>query len=1181
MNDTQHQHDIRCALSRFTAGNLAENTQDLLRVLGYRSGRTLKIEPNTAERFMEMFNNYGQLNPENALLRESDTVDFLFQITDDEIIKGIGQDTNFGTGELFDASIYQSYLFLAVKLRGKDYSRAALANITREVNKVFAMPALLIFQHGHSLTFAIIHRRPNRHERGRYVLEKVSLIKDIDVVSPHRAHVEILAELSVASLYREHKFSNFLELHQAWQKTLDISILNKRFYKEIADWYFWAVEQVRFPADAGEDITVRNATCVIRLITRLIFVWFLKERGLVSPALFKETEIAECLTSTEPGESTYYKAILQNLFFATLNQEMSTPDNPGSREFRSDEQPDNEVTSHYRYSRYFRDADEALRLFGQTPFLNGGLFESLDKPDPEDPKRVRYIDGFSDLDDNVLHVPNALFFTEAREVDLNTVYDTRNKRYTVQGLIQILNRYKFTVAENTPVEEEVALDPELLGRVFENLLAAYNPETGTTARKQTGSFYTPREIVNYMVDESLIAYFKRALPEDAETEAKLHQLFAYNREPHQFTGVETAKLINAIDTLKVLDPACGSGAFPMGILHKLVFLLGKLDPGNVQWWQRQIDRVNGTIKSAEKIDDSIIRESTIDELEREIDNINEAFERNELDYGRKLYLIENCIYGVDIQPIATQIAKLRFFISLIVNQRIDDTQENRGVRPLPNLETKFVTANTLLGVEKPAQMAIRNPEIDLKEEELAEVRRRHFTARTLHNKNRYRTRDAVLRHEIGALLKHDGFPSQTTEKIASWDPYNQNASADFFDSEWMFGIEQGFDLVIGNPPYAKSEHLSADLRQLLKRQYEQGSDLYDYFIFAGFKLVAEKGIFAYIANDSYVALPKKRPIRDLFLGNRLLHLVRAPAQTFEAAIYTAIFVLAKDEVSGSHIYMSGEINFPDFHYQENGVVEYATIHQMPDQKLLLSNKNTWVLRLLGFDNIEKFCRVLDTGIHSGNVRRKLFFKEDNGHRHRLLQGRQIQRFSVQWDSPKAKYRFCDIDYEPLPIPGIGRGGKPSRRDEHWGFGGAIENHHQPERLLMRQTDDDLIVAYHSEAELGRFYTDNTLHTILPKSPSVNLKYFLALFNSRLLNFVYHFVSQEAGKSQAQVKIAVVRKLPVVVPAEAAQRPIVALVDKILSAKGEDTAEFEREIDRHVYALYGLSEEEIRVVEEAE
>ena len=117
--------------------------------------------------------------------------------------------------------------------------------------------------------------------------------------------------------------------------------------------------------------------------------------------------------------------------------------------------------------------------------------------------------------------------------------------------------------------------------------------------------------------------------------SKLRHLLAYNDEPHPFTDAEVEHLINAIDTLKIVDPACGSGAFPMGILHKLVFLLRKLDPRNAQWRQRQIDRVQVAIAASEKIDDSTFRESAIAELEREIDSINEAFERNELDYGRK------------------------------------------------------------------------------------------------------------------------------------------------------------------------------------------------------------------------------------------------------------------------------------------------------------------------------------------------------------------------------------------------------------------------------------------------------------------------------------------------------------------------------------------------------------------
>jgi hypothetical protein len=157
----------------------------------------------------------------------------------------------------------------------------------------------------------------------------------------------------------------------------------------------------------------------------------------------------------------------------------------------------------YRFQDYFTDPETALAWFAGIPFLNGGLFECLDRP----AQGVR-VDGFSDRADNPLVVPDWLFFGDERSVDLNAVFGTSSKKYAVRGLLHIFDRYKFTIEENTPIEEEIALDPELLGKVFENLLAAYNPETGATARKQTGSFYTPRPIVDYMVDESLLAYLQ-------------------------------------------------------------------------------------------------------------------------------------------------------------------------------------------------------------------------------------------------------------------------------------------------------------------------------------------------------------------------------------------------------------------------------------------------------------------------------------------------------------------------------------------------------------------------------------------------------------------------------------------------------------------------------------------------
>ncbi len=264
-----------------------------------------------------------------------------------------------------------------------------------------------------------------------------------------------------------------------------------------------------------------------------------------------------------------------------------------------------------RYESYFKDPQVFLKLVeDKVPFMNGGLFECLDKPDPHLKGRqggdvILYEDGFSDRPDNLLRVPDYIFFDGDQHADLSDeLGDKKQKDVPVKGLINILKAYKFTVTENTPIEEDIALDPELLGQVFENLLASYNPETKTTARKQTGSFYTPREIVDYMVDESLMAYFsthlngvQRALPvvptatgEARCTPDKLRALLSYNDLPNPFNETETTQLINAIDNCKILDPACGSGAFPMGILHKLVHILHKLDPQNQRWKERQLEK---------------------------------------------------------------------------------------------------------------------------------------------------------------------------------------------------------------------------------------------------------------------------------------------------------------------------------------------------------------------------------------------------------------------------------------------------------------------------------------------------------------------------------------------------------------------------------------------------------------
>ncbi len=591
MPESVDQRTIATSLAEFLSRPLAVAAKNLLAELGYKSDRTLKLPSSNPKDFLNFIRpqiNEDSFNEAKALVPHWKTADLLFQLTDEELSShaSMFQETAIVPGLL------RSYLFFAIELTGDNYARGKFSAITRQFNRLFPMPVMVFFKHQGCLTIAVINRRRNKIDNDKDVLGKVTLIRDIDFAEPHRGHLDILASLALPNLVHPQKkpITDFDTLHSAWEHIFNVELLNERFYRELANWYFWALPQVEFPADLESDDEKRRATGLIRLLTRLIFCWFLKEKDLIPEKLFHPTDLAQLLKGFDPESetsSTYYQAILQNLFFATLNQRMGK-DGKGQpyRVFAKDEgfqknRATYDVNNLYRYEKLFAvPEDEALTHFADIPFLNGGLFECLDRTEEETEKK-RYLDGFSRNPKKRPHVPDRLFFDSGETADLSDVYDDKKRKAEkVTGLIHILNRYKFTIVENTPIDQEIALDPELLGKVFENLLASYNEETKTTARKQTGSFYTPRPIVDYMVDESLKAHLTRALVEkvamkEEDAKAGLDLLFAYTEKAHAFGPAEVATLIAAIDALKVLDPACGSGAFPMGVLHKLVYILGK------------------------------------------------------------------------------------------------------------------------------------------------------------------------------------------------------------------------------------------------------------------------------------------------------------------------------------------------------------------------------------------------------------------------------------------------------------------------------------------------------------------------------------------------------------------------------------------------------------------------------
>jgi len=522
----------------------------------------------------------------------------------------------------------------------------------------------------------------------------------------------------------------------------------------------------------------------------------------------------------------YYHSLLEPLFFQVLNTPIEK-----------------------------RNKNVKHRFWNDVPFLNGGLFE----PHLYDYYEVYYESGLSKYI-NTLKVLDSWFL----------------------DLFKIFEIYNFTIDESTSIDIDISVDPEMLGRIFENLLAEINPETGETARKSTGSYYTPRPIVEYMVDESLKQYLKTQidnapqpplklrggeggvmLPSPLEGEGKgegesldhkLSRLLSYGDWEIDLTESEKDSIIDALDRAKIIDPACGSGAFPMGILHKMLLVLQKIDPESKQWLSKKLAR----------IDNEILRK----ELEKKLKTEN-------WDYVHKLGIIQNSIYGVDIQPIAVEISKLRFFLSLIVDERIDDDKPNRGVVPLPNLEFKFVAANSLIELPK-AEDGLAESHKDI--ETLKKLRDAYFTAygdeKRRIEKEFKETQNKMFMH----ALNWQATGSQTY-KLSEWNPFSDEASS-WFDPEWMFGVKDRFDIVMANPPYIRIQSLDKEAIRYFSSHYTASTKNYDIYVLfdeVGFNLLNTKGCFAYIQSNKFLQADYGIGIRELLSKEKAVYKIPNPA----------------------------------------------------------------------------------------------------------------------------------------------------------------------------------------------------------------------------------------------------------------------------------------------------------------
>ena len=442
----------------------------------------------------------------------------------------------------------------------------------------------------------------------------------------------------------------------------------------------------------------------------------------------------------------------------------------------------------------------------------------------------------------------------------------------------------------------------------------------------------------------------------------------------------------------------------MGILHKLVFILGKLDPHNKLWKDRQL-------ANAVKIEDPVAREKWITDIEY-------SFERNEMDYGRKLYLIQNCIYGVDIQPIAVQIAKLRFFISLVVDQKRDEKRENRGISPLPNLETKFVAANTLIGLDKPKlgqKLILRNPLVVQKEKELGAVRQRYFTARTQKTKQKCKDDDSRLRTELSGLLVRDGFTGETALKVANWDPYDQNTHAEWFDPEWMFGVISGFDIVIANPPYIQLQKDNGKLANLYTKSgyktFNRMGDIYALFYENGVKNLRNNGYLCFITSNKWMRAGYGESLRSYLLAQNPIMLVDLGLGVFENAVVdTAILVIENSPNSNSLMGLTLSADAKDIDLGEYIKRKAVPLRNMNKEIWFIGNDAELKLKEK-FGKIGKPLKDWDVNIYRGIVTglNEAFFI-DSQTKERLceedpksaqiikpiLRGKDIKRYGHEW-----------------------------------------------------------------------------------------------------------------------------------------------------------------------------------------
>ena len=763
--------------------------------------------------------------------------------------------------------------------------------------------------------------------------------------------------------------------------------------------------------------------------------------------------------------------------------------------------------------------------------------------------------------ENIPYLNGGLF--EQDEVDNLNI---RLPHSMFDELFKFLAEYNFTVDENDPDDAEVGVDPEMLGKIFESLLED---------NKAKGAFYTPKEIVRYMCKESLIAYLGTRTSSSANGIEASIRAFVETHEMQPELEPYRDSLDTALREVKICDPAIGSGAFPMGLLNEL-------------WRCREAIEVT----------------SSRVELKKEI--------------------IENNIYGVDIEKGAIDIARLRFWLSIVVDAE--------NPEPLPNFDYKFMQGNSLIesydgfdlsrissrlrGGQSKSMQLVLGIDSHTSRQNLQRLLREYFSVTDHKQKDGMRQ---AINEEVKTLIRESiGGTSASLAKLEKMDP---SASQDFFLwHTWFKDIfdNGGFDIVIGNPPYIQLQAdggLLADMYYPYRyNSFDRRGDIYELFYERGNTILKDGGTLCFITSNGWMKSQYGDNLRSYLYSNTnpLLLIDFNQMRLFDNAVVETNILLFKKEKNTCRCMACSFLN----HSRET-VLENLSASVTKESCFCKFSKNdSWTIGEKNEQNIKEriekqglllsqwavtIYRGITTGCNAGFIiddwtRKDIYSraKEDeigllDNTIFPILQGRNLKKYSYTYSNKYmivAPKGYC-IDRVPtlkaFMLTHYDALSSKSGNNEWYELQASpsetmLRNMHK-EKILWGEISDKAKFTYDD----GQFFAEATSFMMTTNDKNVSLKYLLAILNSTLSEWYFHKIATTTGMGTNRWKKYKLEQLPVVKPAKDQESEIVALVEQILDKKtinsNADTSNLEHQIDILVYNLYNLTPEEIAIIEQ--